>query len=378
MEKILPVTGAWRPGDPPGLRRFVTCFESRPHILEAGGRLSDVTIAYETWGDLAPDGSNAVLVLHALTGDSHASGVPTPEDRRTGWWNAVVGPGRPLDTNEWFVVAPNVLGGCQGTTGPSSPAEDGRPIGSRFPCITIRDQVVVEAALADALGIDTWAAVVGGSMGGMRALEWAVSFPERVRRAVVLAVGGYATAEQIALCSVQSRAIRFDPRWRGGDYYDAAPGDGPWEGIELARSIGHITYRSELELEARFGRLREGRSDAFEGEQFAVESYLEHHGRKLVERFDANSYLVLNDAMNSHDVGRGRGGLAAALARITAEVSIGGISSDRLYPIRLQHELGALIPHSHGPEVIESVAGHDGFLVESDAVGKLVANALAG
>jgi homoserine O-acetyltransferase len=378
MEPPLPVTGAWRPGDPPGRRRFVTCFESRPHVLEAGGRLSSVQIAYETWGELAPDGSNAVLVLHALTGDSNASGPPVPGDPRSGWWDAVVGSGRALNTDEWFVVCPNVLGGCQGTTGPASPASDGRPFGSRFPCITIRDQVVVEAALADALGIGTWAAVVGGSMGGMRALEWAVSFPERVRRAVVIAVGAYATAEQIALCSVQSRAIRFDPRWRGGDYYDAAPGDGPWEGMELARSIGHISYRSELELDARFGRLRQGRSDVFEGEQYAVESYLEHHGRKLVERFDANSYLVLNDAMNSHDVGRGRGGLRSALSRITAEVSIAGISSDRLYPLRLQEELATLIPRSHGLEVIESVSGHDGFLVESDAVGKLVANALAG
>jgi homoserine O-acetyltransferase len=378
MDENPPVTGAWRPGDPPGRRRFVTCFEARPHVLEAGGRLSNVDIAYETWGELAPDGSNAVLVLHALTGDSHASGAPTPRDPRPGWWDTVVGPGRSLDTNEWFVVCPNVLGGCQGTTGPASPAADGRAYGSRFPCVTIRDQVVVEAALADALGIETWAAVVGGSMGGMRALEWAVSFPERVRRVVVLAVGGYATAEQIALCSVQSRAIRFDPRWRGGDYYNAAPGDGPWEGMELARSIGHISYRSELELDARFGRQREGRSDTIEGEVFAVESYLEHHGRKLVQRFDANSYLVLNDAMNSHDVGRGRGGLGPALERIAAEVSIAGISSDRLYPVRLQQELATLIPRSHGLEIIESVAGHDGFLVESDAVGKLIANALAG
>lgn len=378
MDEIPPVTGAWRPGDPPGRRRFVTCFEARPHVLEAGGRLSDVTIAYETWGELAPDRSNAVLVLHALTGDSHASGAPTPADPRPGWWDAVVGPGRSLDTNEWFVVCPNVLGGCQGTTGPSSPSADGRPFGSRFPCITVRDQVVVEAALADALGIDTWAAVVGGSMGGMRALEWAVSFPERVRRAIVLAVGAYATAEQIALCSVQSRAIRFDPRWRGGDYYDASPGGGPWEGLELARAIGHISYRSELELHARFGQQRQDRNDVLEGENFAVESYLEHHGRKLARRFDANSYLVLNDAMNNHDVGRGRGGLEPALARITAEVSIAGISSDRLYPLRLQHELAALVPRSRGPEVIESVAGHDGFLVESDAVGKVVANALAG
>jgi homoserine O-acetyltransferase len=345
-------------------------------VVEAGGRLEHVTVAYETWGTLAPDGSNAVLVLHALTGDSHAAGPAGAGHRHAGWWDGMIGPGAPIDTNRFFVVCPNVLGGCQGTTGPASDAGDGRPYGSRFPRITIRDQVVVEAALADRLGIRRWHGVVGGSMGGMRALEWAVGFPERVARAVVLAVGARATAEQIALCSVQIRAIEADPAWRGGDYYDAPPGDGPHAGMSLARGIGQISYRTEIEFDDRFGRDHQGDERPLEGGRYAVESYLEYQGDKLSDRFDANSYIVLSEAMNHHDVGRGRGGIAAALARITAEVSLGGISSDRLYPLRLQYELAELIPSATGVTVVDSLTGHDGFLVESEAVGKIIRHAL--
>jgi len=335
-----------------------------------------VTLAYETWGRLAPDRSNAVLVTHALTGDSHAVGPAGSGHPAKGWWDGMIGPGAPIDTDRYFVVCPNVLGGCQGTTGPASPAPDGRPYGSRFPRITIRDQVVVESSLADELGIDTWHAVVGGSMGGMRVLGWAVGFPERVARAVVVATGAKATAEQIALCSVQVRAIRSDPKWRGGDYYDAADGDGPHAGMSLARGIGQISYRSELEFDVRFGRDHQGDENPLEGGRYAVESYLDYHGEKLARRFDANTYIVLSEAMNHHDVGRGRGGVAAALARVTAQVTVAGISSDRLYPLRLQHELAELLPTAGGVEVIESVSGHDGFLLELEAVGKVVARAL--
>jgi homoserine O-acetyltransferase len=344
--------------------------------VEAGGRLEHVTVAYETWGTLAADASNAVLVLHALTGDSHAVGPAGPGHHQPGWWDGMIGPGAPIDTDRFFVVCPNVLGGCQGTTGPASDAGDGRPYGSRFPRITIRDQVVVEAALADRLGIGRWKAVIGGSMGGMRALEWAVGFPERVERAVVVAVGARATAEQIALCSVQVRAIKADPEWRGGDYYDAPPGGGPHAGMSIARSIGQVSYRTELELDARFGRDHQGDERPLEGGRYAVESYLAYQGDKLSHRFDANSYIVLSDAMNHHDVGRGRGSVADALTRVTAEVAIAGISSDRLYPLRLQYELAELIATATGVTVIESVTGHDGFLVESDAVGKVITRTL--
>jgi homoserine O-acetyltransferase len=373
---IPPVTGAWRPGDPPGHRRFVTLFDARPHVLEAGGTLEHVTVAYETWGTLAPDRSNAVLVEHALTGDSHCAGPAGPGHPQDGWWDGVVGPGRAVDTDRFFVVCPNVLGGCQGTTGPASPdPRTGRPYGSRFPVVTIRDQVVVEAALADALGIDRFACVIGGSMGGQRVLEWAVSFPDRLRRAVVISAGAQASAEEIALCSLQIRAIRLDPYFAGGDYYDLP--EGPWRGMSVARGIGQVSYRSEEEFELRFGRGHQGDEQPLEGGRYAVESYLEYHGLKLARRFDANSYIVLSRAMNHHDVGRGRGGIAAALARVTADVVIAGVSSDRLYPLRLQHELAALIPRNHGVEVIQSISGHDGFLTETEAVGKIIARALA-
>lgn len=374
---VIPATGAWRPGDEPGRRRFATVFDTRPHVLEAGGRLSDVTIAYETWGELDASRSNAVLVLHALTGDSHVAGPAGPGHVQEGWWDTIVGPGKAIDTDRFFVVCPNVLGGCQGTTGPASPALDGRPYASRFPVVTIRDQVVAEAALADRLGIARWSAVVGGSMGGMRVLEWAVGFPDRVASAVVIACGATASAEQIALCSLQVRAIRADPCFRDGEYYDAPPGEGPHAGMALARGIGQVSYRTELELEERFRRGHQGDEVPLAGGRYAIESYLEYQGEKLARRFDANSYIVLSEAMNHHDVGRGRGGVGAALARITADVTVAGISTDRLYPLRLQHELAELVPHCSGVDVIESISGHDGFLVEHEAVGKVIARALA-
>jgi len=369
-----PVTGAWRPGDDPGRRQFVTFADGLK--LEAGGHLDDVTVAYETWGELAPDGSNAVLVLHALSLDSHAAGAAGPGHGDVGWWDGVIGPGCSVDTDRFFVVCPNVLGGCQGTTGPSSDAPDGRPYGSRFPVTTIRDQVALEVALADELGIERWYALLGGSMGGMRVLEWAVGQCERVARAVVISVGAQATAEEIALCHVQMRAIRADPKWRGGDYYDAEPGGGPHEGLAIARAIGHISYRTELELAARFGRDHQADEEPFVGGRYAVESYIDYQGDKLVRRFDANTYLVLSEAMNHHDVGRDRGGIAAALATVTADVTIAGMSSDWLYPVRLQQELGELIPTSSTVEIVQTISGHDGFLVESDAVGAILRRAL--
>lgn len=366
----------WRPGDDPGGRRFAALLDGGL-ALEAGGRLPSVDVAYETWGTLDAGASNAVLVLHALTGDSHAAGPAGPSHPSPGWWDPLIGPGRPIDTDRFFVVCPNVLGGCQGTTGPSSPAPDGLPFGSRFPIVTIRDQVAVEVALADHLGIERWAAVVGGSMGGMRVLEWAVGWPERVARAVVLAVGAAATAEEIALGSLQVRAIRADPFFAGGDYYAAGPGRSPWRGMALARGIGHLSYRTEAELDARFRRLPQEPEDPLKGGRYAVESYLDHHGDKLAARFDPNSYVVLSEAMNHHDVGRGRGGTEAALRRITARTTLAGIDSDRLYPLRLQHELARFVPGAGPVRVLESPVGHDGFLVETGAVGDLVATALA-
>lgn len=371
-----PVTGAWRPGDLPGRRQFATLFTDRPLELRAGGSLSSITVAYETWGTLNADASNVLLVLHALTLDSHAAGPVEEGHGQLGWWNALIGPGRAIDTDRFFVVCPNILGGCQGTTGPASiDPSTGTPYGSRFPVTTIRDQVDIEAALADHLGIERFHAVIGGSMGGERALEWSVKHRDRLDRAVIIACGAAATAQQIALCSLQIRAIEADPNFHGGDYYDAP--DGPWRGLSIARGIGQVSYRSELELAQRFNRGHQNDEHPFEGGLYTVESYLEYHGEKLAHRFDANSYIGLSRAMNHHDVGRGRGGVADALARVTAEVTIAGISSDGLYPLRLQYELADLIARNKGVEVVHSLAGHDGFLTEHEAIGDIIAGALA-
>jgi homoserine O-acetyltransferase len=336
--------------------------------LEAGGTLPGVRLAYETWGTPAGDRSNAVLVLHALTGDSHVTGPAGPGHPTPGWWSGLIGPGLALDPSAWYVVAPNVLGGCQGSTGPSSPALDGRPWGSRFPFLTIRDQVAAEAALADALGVPSWAAVIGGSMGGMRALEWAVSYPDRVDGLLLLACSAASSAEQIAWTAPQLHAIRSDPHWHGGDYHDALPGHGPHRGLGVAKRIAHITYRSEQELEARFGRRHQDSEHPWTRGRFAVESYLDHHAGKLARRFDAGSYVTLTEAMNSHDVGRNRGGPASALRRIRARTVVAGIDSDRLYPLSQQEFLAARIDHANSVRVITSPHGHDAFLIEAEQV----------
>jgi len=375
-DDVLPVTGAWRPGDPPGRRLFATVFDDRPLELRAGASLTDISVAYETWGTLNARRDNAVLLCHALTGDSHAAGPVEPGHLQLGWWDALIGSRRAIDSDRYFVVCPNVLGGCQGTTGPSSiEAATGRPYGSRWPVVTIRDQVDVEAALADTLGIQRWACVIGGSAGGQRALEWGIRYPSRLERAVLIACGAAATAEQIAWCSLQIRAIEADPNFCGGDYYERD--QGPAQGMSIARGIGQVTYRSELELAKRFERGHQDDEHPFEGGSYTVESYLDYHGEKLTRRFDANTYISLSRAMNHHDVGRGRGGVADALARIEAEVTIAGISSDRLYPLRLQHELADLIPRNKGVEVVHSIAGHDGFLTEHEAIGEIITSALA-
>ena len=245
-----------RSAEESGDRKFEQVFETDPLPLDLGGSLGPITVAYESWGTPSPARNNAILIEHALTGDSHAAGDVGPGHPTPGWWDSLIGPGAAIDTDHWWVICPNTLGGCRGTTGPGSPSPDGAPWGSRFPTVTVRDQVAVEAALTDVLGVDRWAAIVGGSMGGMRALEWAVMYPDRVERLIVLACGAAATAEQIALCAVQSEAIRLDPDFHGGDYYSVPPGQGPERGLSLARRLGHVTYRSELELNDRFGRTR--------------------------------------------------------------------------------------------------------------------------
>lgn len=377
----IPVTGAWRPGEPLGLRRLASVCSHDMIELELGGTFggteAPITVAYESWGELDADGANAVLVLHALTGDSHATGPSGPGHDSAGWWEPLIGPGRSIDTDRFFVISANVFGGCQGTTGPASVAPDGTPYGSRFPIVTIRDQVAVELALLDHLGIERLYAAIGGSMGGMRALEVALMAPTRVDRLIVLACGPSATAEQIALCHAQILAIELDPNFKGGDYYDAEDGAGPWRGLGVARRIGQISYRTREELSERFGRdIQDGASLSTES-RYAVEGYLDYHAAKLARRFDANSYRVLSRAMDHHDVGRGRGGVLPALRSIQNPTTVIGFDSDRLYPPVEQQVLAEYIAGAEPLHLLSSPLGHDAFLLEMEAIGPIIARALA-
>jgi homoserine O-acetyltransferase len=374
------VSGAWREGDAPAQRRFA---EVGSIVCEFGGALPDVRLAYETWGTLSPERDNAILVLHALTGDAHAVGGTAEGQPTAGWWNEVIGPGRAIDTDRYFVVSANVLGGCQGSTGPASIAPDGRTWGSRWPRITVRDQVQAEYRLMNILGIQRFVSVIGGSMGGMRALEWLITYPEAVASAVLLATSAQATADQIGTQTAQIMAITSDPNWHGGDYFDKS--EGPHRGLGLARRFAHLTYRTEAELDFRFGRDAQQSEDPHRpciagrhlgAGRYAVQSYLDHHAWTLQRRFDAGTYVCLSDAMSTHDVGRGRGGTAKALASIEAPVEVVGIDSDRLYPIRLQQQLADLIPGSGPLTTIASPFGHDAFLIEHEAVSEVVARAL--
>lgn len=364
-----PATGAWRDGDPAGDRRFTFLGDLR---TESGQHLPVMRLAWESWGELNAARDNAVLILHALTGDSHVRGEAGAGHPTAGWWDSVVGPGAAIDTDRWFVIAPNMLGGCQGSTGPASIAPDGREWASRFPYLTIRDQVAAQIRLADELGIETWAAVIGGSMGGMHALEWAVMEPQRVERLAVLSSPPVTTADQLALNFVQLETVRMDPRFAGGEYYDAALGEGPHRGLALARRMALLNYRSPIELNQRFQRSwQSGVSPLGHGGRFAVESYLDFHGNKFTRRFDANSYITVVEAMNSHDVGRDRGGVEEALHTVTAKSLVIGIDTDRLFPVDGQQRIARSIPNLIDDEaiVLASDFGHDGFLIETDEVG---------
>ena len=351
------VTGAWLEGDEPGDRKFVKIGFL---LLENGETLPDITIAYQTWGTLNADKSNAILVNHAMTGWSDV----------TGWWPQMVGPGLAFDTDKYFIVCPNVIGGCQGSTGPSSIAPDGKRYGSRFPIITIRDMVSAEVAFSDALGIKKYLLAVGPSLGGMRSLEWAVQLPDRVGAICTIGSSAVATGDQIGTAAIQIRAIKSDPHFNDGDYYEQSRG--PIEGMGIARRIAHLTYRTESEMDVRFGRQLQGDETG----RYAVESYLDHQATKLAKRFDANTYIALTDAMNSHDIGRDRGGVAAALEAITVPVVVVSIDTDRLFPPRLQVEISELVPTAGAPIVISSDFGHDGFLVEAEAMGDAIRHAL--
>jgi homoserine O-acetyltransferase len=292
----------------------------------------------------------------------------------------MIGPGLAIDTDNYYVVAPNMLGGCQGSTGPASLDKNGREYGPRFPYLTIRDQAAAHKAFADVIGVKKWFAIIGGSMGGMHALEYALANPTGLERLAVIAAPPVTTADQIALNSVQTEAIKTDPAFDKGNYYDAKAGFGPHRGLALARRMALLNYRSPTELNERFERTwQSGVSPLGGGGRFAVESYLDFHGNKFTRRFDANSYITLVEAMNSHDIGRDRGGAAKALKKLKVPTLVVGIDSDRLFPISGQRFIaenlgGELI----GGElrVIQSEYGHDGFLIEHEIVGPLLTELL--
>jgi homoserine O-acetyltransferase len=333
--------------------------------LEYGATLAPVTIAYETWGRLAPQRDNAVLLCHALTGDAHAHDSERPDDPRVGWWNPLIGPGRALDTDRYFIICSNVLGGCYGSTGPTSPhPADGQPYRLRFPQITIGDMVNAQRALLDALGIERLALVAGGSVGGLQALEWAIAWPDLVERAVIIGAAPRLSAQGLAIDSIARQAILTDPRWRGGDY---APDEGPSAGLGIARMLAMLTYTSAEGLDARFGRRLATRASGWPdfGPRLDVETYLQHQADKLVARFDANTYLYLTSAMDHYDAAAGRGSDAEALARIQAEALLIGMSSDWLYPAATVRALAEGINAAGGRAQyrgIISPEGHDAFL----------------
>ena len=378
MRSDYPATGAWYDGAAFGTRKFLEFPKDRPVALDSGKTLQQVTIAYETWGELNSDKSNAILLCHAWTGDSHAAGSAQDGQPTPGWWDGLVGSGCAIDTDKYFVVCTNSLGGCQGSTGPASPhPTDGKPYGSRFPVITVRDMVRAQVRVSDMLGIDVWHSVIGGSMGGMQVLEWGVTFPHRVRTLVPIATCLQATAQQIAWGAIGRRSIRLDPKWRGGDYYDAAIGDGPWQGLAIARMVAQVTFRSDNVFTDRFGRELADTNADYNGlglwDKFEVENYLDHHGDKLIRRFDTNSYLIIGKAMDLHDVARGRGSLQTAASRISAPVLSMGISSDILYPTYQQKQIRDIISETGGSceyVEIDSPHGHDAFLINLDQVGQ--------
>ncbi|HIY65480.1 MAG TPA: homoserine O-acetyltransferase [Candidatus Agrococcus pullicola] len=367
---LIPTTGAWLPGDPVGTRQFV---HLGAFSTESGAQVPAATIAYETWGTLNRDRSNAVLILHALTGDSHVIGDAGPGHATAGWWPGIVGPGLAIDTDRFFVVAPNVLGGCQGSTGPASLAPDGSAYGSRFPYLSIRDQVAAQLSFADAVGIDRFAAVIGGSMGGMHALEFAVTAPERTGSLAVLAAPAATAADQVAYGRLQIEAIERDPDWLGGDFYDLPDGHGPHRGLALARRIAMLSYRSELEVNDRFGRTLQSNIRPAHGGKFQVESYLDVHGNRFTRRFDAGSYRTLVHAMSSHDVTRERDDLPRVLDVLDMPALVLGIDTDRTFPLAGQRAITRALPLSvtgQEPYLLQSPYGHDAFLIELDEVSK--------
>ena len=360
-------------------KRSASLFEPpNPLRLAGGGELGPVTVSYETYGELSPQRDNAIFVCHALTGDAHVAGYHTPQDRKTGWWDEFVGPGKGLDTNRYFVICANCLGGCQGTTGPLSlNPQNGEPYGLNFPFMTVGDMVEVPAGLVRHLGIEKLLSIVGGSLGGMQVLEWAARYPQMVQSAICMASAAKLTAQGIAFNAVGRRAICTDPNFHGGQYYDKPIG--PKVGRALARMVAHITYLSDASIELKFSRrLQDGDRlsyDMMRQIEFQVESYLHYQGKRFIERFDANSYLYLTRAMDYFDLAEGRGSVAQALSQTNARFLVTSYTSDWLFPtIQSKALVRAMIEARRHVTFIEleSAYGHDAFLIEFEWLERLV------
>jgi len=357
-------------------------FAESPHELglECGDTLGPVTLAYETYGRLDSAKANAILILHALSGDAHAAGYHSPEEHRPGWWDIMIGPGKAFDTERYFIICPNCIGGCRGSTGPSSVnPKTGKPYALDFPIITVADMVKAQKALIDHLGIEKLLAVAGGSMGGMQVLEWATQYPDRVRSAIPIATTSHLSAQGIAFNEVGRQAIMSDPDWNHGNYYDGTP---PNKGLALARMIGHITYLSDEAMHRKFGRKLQNRKELSYDflTDFQVESYLHYQGDLFTQRFDANSYLYITKAIDYFDLAeKGNGSLVEACALAKAAFLIIAFSSDWLYPPYQNKELADALRVNNVEVsfcVLDSHYGHDAFLLEAEHQTRLIAHFL--
>ncbi len=349
-------------------------------VLTSGKKLGPIQVRYETYGQLSPARDNAILIIHALTGDAHVAGKHSADDQKTGWWDIMIGPGKPIDTDRYFVICSNCLGGCSGTTGPGSinPAT-GRPWGLDFPIITVEDMVHVQRMVVDHLGIDKLLAVTGGSLGGQQALAWPILYPDRVETAMVIAAAARLSPQAIAWNAIGRNAIVSDPDFNGGQYYDAPS---PARGLSIARMIGHITYLSEEKMRWKFGRkLRNAEELSYEfASEFAVETYLDHQASRFLERFDANSYLYLSKAMDYFDLEAQHGSMAAALAKATARFLIVSFTTDWLFPPWQSREIVNALIENRKPVTYVNLPtshGHDAFLLDFPELHRIVAGYLS-
>jgi homoserine O-acetyltransferase len=347
-------------------KKFVTLTDIR---FDCGRKLEEVRLCYETWGRLNARGDNAILICHALTGTSRAAGAKSNK----GWWDVLIGPGKAFDTEKYFVICSNVLGGCSGSSGPSSiNPKTGKPHALDFPVVTVRDMVRAQRQLLDHIGVRRLRTISGGSMGGMQALEWAAQFPELVDSIIPMAAPGRAYPQSIAYRKSQRKAIMLDPNWQGGNYYNNGV---PRNGIELARHIGFISYRSEREFSNRFGRDFVDSDPLTLTGRFAIEEYLEYHGKKLADWFDANTYLYLSKSMDLHDLGYGCESYEAGVQRIKAAVCMIGFDSDLLFPSYQQKEVVSILSktnsNAHYHEV-KTMYGHDAFLLEHEQLTPII------